>query len=50
MLARPYDTRKLSLGICTVGDLQQLARVMGVSEEELFVVIGTEATRAGKIE
>lgn len=44
--ARTYDTRKRSPGTCTVGELQQLARVLNVSEEELFAVVRAEATRA----
>jgi hypothetical protein len=41
--ARTYDTRKRSPDTCTVGELQQLARVLGVSEEELFAVVRAEA-------
>ena len=41
--ARTYDTRKRSPGTCTIGELQQLARVLNVSEEELFAVVRTEA-------
>ncbi|RYU84769.1 hypothetical protein FY528_15895 [Hymenobacter lutimineralis] len=41
--ARTYDTRKRSPSTCTVGELQQLARVLNVSEEELFAVVRTEA-------
>lgn len=42
--ARTYDTRKRSPGTCTVDELQQLARVLNVSEEELFAVVRAEAT------
>lgn len=41
--ARTYDTRKRSPITCTVGELQQLARVLQVSEEELFTVVRAEA-------
>lgn len=44
--ARTYDTRKRSPGTSTVGELQQLARVLHVSEEELFAVVRTEAASA----
>lgn len=44
--ARTYDTRKRSPSTCTIGELQQLARVLNVSEEELFAVVRAEATRA----
>ncbi|TGE21003.1 hypothetical protein [Hymenobacter metallicola] len=43
--ARTYDTRKRSPGTCTVGELQQLARVLQVAEEELFAVVRAEATQ-----
>ena len=43
--ARTYDTRKRSPGTCTVGELQHLARVLGVLEEELFAVVRAEAAR-----
>ncbi|KAA9325143.1 hypothetical protein F0P96_20820 [Hymenobacter busanensis] len=43
--ARTYDTRKRSPDTCTVGELQQLARVLGVSEEELFAVVRAEAVQ-----
>jgi hypothetical protein len=46
--ARTYDTRKRSPGTSTVGELQQLARVLGVSEEELFAVVRAEAAAAGE--
>ena len=45
--ARTYDTRKRSPVSCTVGELQQLARVLQVSEEELFAVVRAEAARTG---
>jgi predicted transcriptional regulator len=41
--ARTYDTRKRSPTTCTVGELQQLARVLSVSEEELLAVVRAEA-------
>jgi hypothetical protein len=41
--ARTYDTRKRSPITCTVGELQQLARVLHVSEEELFAVVRAQA-------
>ncbi|RSK38924.1 hypothetical protein [Hymenobacter perfusus] len=44
--ARTYDTRKRSPGTCTIGELQQLAKVLQVSEEELFAVVRAEASRA----
>jgi uncharacterized protein (DUF2384 family) len=44
--ARTYDTRKLRPGTCTVDELQQLARVLNVSEDELFTVVRTEAAQA----
>ncbi|MCB2380391.1 hypothetical protein LGH70_22555 [Hymenobacter sp. BT635] len=43
--ARTYDTRKRSPGTCTIGELQQLARVLQVSEDELFAVVRAEADR-----
>ncbi|MBF9144488.1 hypothetical protein [Hymenobacter properus] len=46
--ARTYDTRKRSPGTCTVGELQQLARVLHVSEEELFAVVRAEAARTAE--
>lgn len=46
--ARTYDTRKRSPGTCTVGELQQLARVLQVSEEELFAVVRAEAARTAE--
>lgn len=45
--ARTYDTRKRSPDTCTVGELQQLARVLQVSEEELFAVVRTQAQASG---
>ncbi|RPD43896.1 hypothetical protein DNI29_22550 [Hymenobacter sediminis] len=42
--ARTYDTRKRSPETCTVGELQQLARVLGVAEEELFAVVRAQAS------
>lgn len=42
--ARTYDTRKRSPETCTVGELQQLARVLGVVEEELFAVVRAQAS------
>lgn len=42
--ARTYDTRKRNPGTCTVGELQQLARVLHVSEDELFAVVRAEAS------
>lgn len=42
--ARTYDTRKRSPETCTVGELQQLARVLNVSEDELFAVVRAEAS------
>ncbi|MCB2411064.1 hypothetical protein [Hymenobacter lucidus] len=44
--ARTYDTRKRSPITCTVGELQQLARVLQVAEEELFAVVRAEAAAA----
>jgi hypothetical protein len=44
--ARTYDTRKRSPSTCTVGELQQLVRVLQVSEEELFAVVRAEAAGA----
>ncbi|GAB3840579.1 hypothetical protein [Hymenobacter jeollabukensis] len=44
--ARTYDTRKRSPITCTVGELQQLALVLQVSEEELFAVVRAEAAQA----
>lgn len=41
--ARTYDCRKVSPGTSTVGELQQLARVLNVSEDELFAVVRAEA-------
>lgn len=43
--ARTYDTRKRSPGTCTIGELQQLARVLQVVEDELFAVVRAEAAR-----
>ncbi|GAA4367856.1 hypothetical protein GCM10023185_40100 [Hymenobacter saemangeumensis] len=48
--ARTYDTRKRSPGTCTVGELQQLARVLQVSEEELFAVVRAQAHATGNPE
>lgn len=42
--ARTYDTRKQSPATCTIAELQQLARVLQVSEEELFAVVRSQAT------
>ncbi|MCC3155525.1 hypothetical protein Q3A66_16055 [Hymenobacter sp. BT770] len=44
--ARTYDTRKLRPGTCTVEELQQLARVLQVSEEELFAIVRNEANHS----
>ncbi|SMB81447.1 hypothetical protein SAMN00120144_4297 [Hymenobacter roseosalivarius DSM 11622] len=44
--ARPYDSRKRRPGPSTIGELQQLARVLNVSEEELFALVRAEACRA----
>jgi uncharacterized protein (DUF2384 family) len=44
--ARTYDTRKRSPSTCTLGELQQLARVLQVSEEDLFAVVRAEAAGA----
>ena len=41
--ARTYDTRKSSPETCTIEELQQLARVLQVSEEELFAVVRSQA-------
>jgi hypothetical protein len=43
--ARTYDTRKRRPITCTIGEMQQLARVLQVSEEELFAVVRAEAAR-----
>lgn len=43
--ARTYDTRKRSPITCTVGELQQLARVLQVSEDELFAVVRAQASQ-----
>ena len=41
--ARTYDTRKKSPGTCTVEEVQQLARVLQVSEDELFAIVRHQA-------
>lgn len=41
--ARTYDTRKHSPATCTIAELQQLARVLQVSEDELFAVVRSQA-------
>ncbi len=42
--ARTYDTRKKSPGSCTIDEVQQLARVLQVSEDELFALVRHQAT------
>jgi uncharacterized protein (DUF2384 family) len=41
--ARTYDTRKKSPGTCTIEEVQQLARVLQVSEDELFAIVRHQA-------
>ncbi|MFD1470411.1 hypothetical protein ACFQ48_19440 [Hymenobacter caeli] len=41
--ARTYDTRKHSPATCTIAEVQQLARVLQVSEDELFAVVRSQA-------
>ncbi|GAA4389076.1 hypothetical protein [Hymenobacter koreensis] len=45
--ARTYDTRKRSPGTCTVDELQRLARVLSVAEDELFAVVRAQAVAGG---
>ncbi len=44
--ARTYDTRQRRPGTSTIGELQQLARVLHVSRDELFAVVRAKASRA----
>lgn len=46
--ARTYDTRKRSPITCTVGELQQLSRVLQVSEDALFAIVRAEAAQAAQ--
>ncbi len=41
--ARTYDTRKKSPGTCTIEEVQQLARVLQVSEDALFAIVRHQA-------
>lgn len=41
--ARTYDTRKKSPGTCTIDEVQQLARVLQVSEDQLFALVRHQA-------
>lgn len=47
--ARTYDTRKRSPETSTVGELQQLARVLQVSEDELFAIVRAQAHAARRV-